>query len=101
MLARRGCSLLHLGENKKALNSYRAARELFVKVNDLLGQANSWVGESDVLDLMGESEKALAAIGKARRIFREVGSALGEGNAWLNEGKALFFTGDNQQALEA
>jgi CHAT domain-containing protein len=93
--------LFRLGENGKALEAYRSARQLFLDAGSRLGEASAWRGEADALLLLGESAEALDAYRKARRIFLSVDSPNGQANTWKGEADVLVFQGRSRQALDA
>ncbi|MFL6193152.1 MAG: CHAT domain-containing protein [Thermoanaerobaculia bacterium] len=93
--------LFFLGENQKALEAYRKARELFFVGGDPLGQGQTWEGEADILFRRGESTKALYAYRKARSLFLAASDQHGQGNTWKGEADVLLRFGDNQRALDA
>ncbi|HEX3529635.1 MAG TPA: tetratricopeptide repeat protein, partial [Thermoanaerobaculia bacterium] len=90
-----------LGENQKALETYRRARELFLSAGDQLGQGHTWEGEADILFRLGDDHEALDAYRRARERFLAAGDQLGQGDTWRAEAKILYQLGEDQKAGEA
>ena len=89
-----------LGENHKALETYRKARELLA-ASDQLGQGLTWKGEADVLFRLGDDDEALDAYHHARELFKASGDQLGQGDTWRGEARILDQLGDAKEAREA
>jgi CHAT domain-containing protein len=58
------------GENEKALDAYRTARQLFVAAGDQLGQGETWRGEAEVHSRRGEKERAHDSYVEARSLIQ-------------------------------
>jgi CHAT domain-containing protein/tetratricopeptide (TPR) repeat protein len=89
------------GEPEKSLSVYRSARRLFEEARDHVGQANTYVGEADVLLQLGQIENSLAAYRTARKFFENAWEGLGQGNTYLGEAYVLFRLGKNEESLAA
>lgn len=95
------------GEDWKALESYRKAREHFLAIGDQLGQGDAWRGEAQVLLRLGEKKEALEAFETARQLLRAArqhflatGDQLRQGNTWYGEAEILYRLGEKDtQAL--
>ncbi len=95
------------GEDRRALESYRKARELFLAAGDQLGQGDTWRGEAKVLLRLGEKKEALEACETARQLFRAARERflatrdqLRLGHTWYGEAEILYQLGEKDtQAL--
>jgi tetratricopeptide (TPR) repeat protein len=101
VLSKYAARLFAAGENEKALETYKRARNLFDQVGDRRGQGDTFKGEADVLYLLGENEKALDAYRNARKLFEEVGDRRDQGNTFVSEAKVLHMLSENEKALDA
>ncbi len=89
------------GENVKALEAYRKARELFGAAGDQLGQGHAWTGEADVLLRLGDDYEARDDYRHARELFLATADQLGQGDTWRGEARVHDRLGEEKEALEA
>lgn len=101
MAMTRGTAFLVSGKIEVALRSFRTARRSSEAAEDLVGRADAWRGEADVLSRRGDNEGALAAYRTARRDFEAFGSPHGIAGTWLGEATVLLRSGDAAAALAA
>jgi CHAT domain-containing protein len=93
--------LFLLGENQKALEAYRKARQLFLAAGDPLGQGYTWEGEADILFRLGEDQKALDAHENAKQLFLASRDQNGQGYGWSRQADILLRRGETTKALYA
>jgi CHAT domain-containing protein/tetratricopeptide (TPR) repeat protein len=96
-----GSILFRTGQHRKALDAYRAAKQLYRAVGDRQGQGKVWNGEATVLFQLGQTEGALSAYRQAHALFVVVRSKQGQGTALLGEADVLVRLGQHKPALNA
>jgi tetratricopeptide (TPR) repeat protein len=92
---------LVLGDQQKALDACKRARQLFEDAGDRRGQGNTSLGEAGVRFRSGDNEKALETSRQAHELYKAAGHRLGEGLAFFGEANVLYFLSDYDQALVA
>lgn len=94
--------IFEAGDNEKAIEVYRSARNLFEQAGDRRGQGNTFRGEAKVMYRLGESEKAIAAWRIARKLFEQVGDKRGQAHTFCGEADTMLYQlGESEKALAA
>ena len=78
-------SCLSLGDNEKALDTYKHAEQLHKAAGHRLGEGLAFSGEANAFYFLHEYDQSLSAYKRARELFETIGYRWGQGSMLVDE----------------
>ena len=97
---RLGSTYRSLGQYRAAIKAHEQAQQLFLRIGDRGGEANSLGNLGNAYDSLGQYQRAIEFHQQSLDIKREIGDRGGEANSLGNLGNAYQSLGQYQRAIE-